>query len=47
MARRRAVGFLMKALGLSERRSCRIVGLSTSAQQYCPAPKNDAMVVGP
>ena len=46
MARRRAVGFLINALGLSERRGCRIAGLSRSVQQYCPAPKNDAVVVG-
>src|SRR3954451_23229723 len=46
MARRRAVGFLMNTLGLSERRSCRIVGLSRSVQQYRPAPKNDVAVVG-
>ncbi len=32
------MGFLMNELGLSERRSCRIVGLSRSVQQYCPAP---------
>ena len=36
----------MKGLGLSERRSCRIVGLSRSVHQYRPAPKNDAAVVG-
>jgi hypothetical protein len=46
MARRRAVGFLMDEPGLSERRSCRIVGLSRSVQQYRPAPRNDAAVVG-
>src|SRR5687768_9250209 len=46
MARRRAVGFLMNTLGLSERRSCRIVGLSRSVRQYRPAPKNDEAVVG-
>ena len=41
MAKRRAVGFLINALVLSEKRSCRIVGLSRSVQQYCPASKND------
>jgi putative transposase len=46
MAKRRAVGFLMDTLGLSERRGCRIVGLSRSVQQYRPAPKNDVTVVG-
>ena len=40
------MGFLMNELGLSERRSCRIVGLSRSVQQYQPAPKDDAAVVG-
>ncbi len=40
------MGFLMNELGLSERRSCRIVGLSRSVQQYLPAPKNDEAVVG-
>ena len=39
------MGFLMQELGLSERRSCRIVGLSRSVQQYLPVPKNDAAVV--
>ena len=40
------MGFLMNALGLSERRSCRIVGLSRSVQQCQPAPRNDAAVIG-
>ena len=40
------MGFLIDTLGLSERRSCRIVGLSRSVQQYRPAPKNDAAAVG-
>ena len=40
------MGFLMNALGLSERRSRRIVGLSRSVRQYCPAPKNYGAVVG-
>ncbi len=40
------MGFLMNALGLSERRSCRIVGLSRSVQQYRRAPRDDAAVVG-
>ena len=39
------MGFLMQELGLSERRSCRIVGLSRSVQQYRPTPKNDEAVV--
>lgn len=39
------MGFLMKELGLSERRSCRIVGLSRSVQQYRPVPKTDGAVV--
>jgi putative transposase len=45
MAKRKAVGFLMTELGLSERRSCRLVGLARSVQQYRPVPKNDAAVV--
>jgi putative transposase len=45
MAKRKAVGFLMTELGLSERRSCWIVGLARSVQQYRPAPKDDAVVV--
>ena len=39
------MGFLMQERGLSERRSCRIVELSRSVQQYRPVPKNDAAVV--
>ena len=39
------MGFLMEKLCLSERRSCRIVGLSRSAQQYRPTPRNDAAIV--
>lgn len=45
MAKRKAVGFLMTELGLSERRSCRLVGLARSVQQYRPAPKDDAAIV--
>ncbi len=45
MAKREAVGFLVAELGLSERRSCRIVGLARSVQQYHPVPKNDEAVV--
>ena len=39
------MGFLMDEMGLSERRSCRLVGLSRSVQQYRPAPRNDDAVV--
>ncbi|MDF2235887.1 IS3 family transposase [Albimonas sp. CAU 1670] len=42
MAKRRAVGFLISQLGLSERRSCRIVDLSRSVQQYRPVDRDDA-----
>ncbi|MEL6286898.1 MAG: IS3 family transposase [Pseudomonadota bacterium] len=45
MAKRKAVGFLMTELGLSERRSCRIVGLARSVQQYRPAERNDGTVL--
>lgn len=45
MAKRKAVGFLVTELGLSERGSCRIVGLSRSVQQCRPVPKDDAAVV--
>lgn len=45
MAKRKAVGFLMTELGLSERRSCRLLGLAWSVQQYRPMPKDDAAVV--
>ncbi|MBM9595650.1 IS3 family transposase [Roseitranquillus sediminis] len=39
------MGYLMTELGLSGRRSCRIVGLSRLVQQYRPTPKyDDAMV---
>ena len=44
MARRKAVGFLMTELSLSERCSCRIVGLARSVQQYRPVESNDAAV---
>ena len=39
------MGFLVAKLGLSERRSCRIVGLARSVQQYHPVPKEDEAVV--
>ena len=45
MAKRRAVGFLMSELGLGERRSCRIVGLSRSVAQYRPVARDDGAVV--
>ena len=45
MVKRKAVGFLMSELGLSERRSCRIVGLTRSVQQYRPKPRDDEAVV--
>jgi len=45
MARRKAVGFLMTEMGLSERRGCRIVGLPRSVYQYQPVASNDATVV--
>ena len=45
MARRRAVGFLTGALGLSERRSCRIVGIARSVQQYRPTERDDTAAI--
>ena len=45
MAKRKAVGFLMSEMGLSERRSCRLVDLARSVQHYRPALKNDGAVV--
>ena len=45
MAKRKAVGFLVSELGLSERRSCRIVGLTRSVQQYRPEPRDDEAVI--
>jgi len=45
MAKRKAVGFLMTEMGLSERRSCRIVGLARSVRQYRPADRDDAAVL--
>ena len=45
MAKRKAVGFLIAELGLTERRGCAEVGLSRSVWQYRPLPKEDAAVV--
>jgi putative transposase len=45
MAKRKAVGFLTDELHLSERRSCRIVDLARSVQQYRPIERNDGTVV--
>ncbi|MEM6676469.1 MAG: transposase [Pseudomonadota bacterium] len=45
MAKRRAVGFLVTELGLSERRSCRIGGPSRSVRQYRPVARNDGPVL--
>lgn len=45
VAKRKALGFLMSEMGLSERRSCRIVGLARSVQQYRSVPRNDAAVL--
>jgi putative transposase len=45
MAKRNAVGFLVSELGLSERWSCRIVGLTRSVQQYRPKPRDDEAVI--
>lgn len=45
MAKRKAVGFLMDVMGLSERRSCRIVGLSRSVNQYQLSDRCDGPVL--
>ena len=45
MAKRRAMGFLMNELGLGERRSCRIVGLSRSVAQYRAVVRDDGAVI--
>ena len=45
MAKSRPISFLMDNMGLSEWRSCRLVGLARSVQQYCPATKTDKTVV--
>jgi len=45
MVKRKAVGFLMSEKGLSERRSCRIVGLSRSVHQYQLTDRGDALVL--
>ncbi|MEM9764193.1 MAG: IS3 family transposase [Pseudomonadota bacterium] len=45
MAKRKAVDFLMTELGVSERRSCRIVGLERSVQQYRRVERNDGAVL--
>ncbi len=45
MAKRKAVGFLTTEMGLSERRSCRIVGLARSVHQYRPVERDDAAVL--
>ncbi len=31
----------MQRFGLSERRACRLLGLSRTAMRYCPQPRND------
>ncbi|MEL6451612.1 MAG: IS3 family transposase [Pseudomonadota bacterium] len=45
MAKRKAVGFLISEIGLSELRACRIVGLSRSVQQYRQLPKGDETAI--
>ena len=39
------MSFLRNALGLSEQRSCRIVGLARSVQQYRPIERNEAAAI--
>ena len=45
MAKRKAVGFLVSTMGLSERKACRIVGLSRSVQQNRPMHKDDEAAI--
>lgn len=45
VAKRKAVGFLMSEMGLSERRGRRLVGLARSVRQYRPVPKDDDAVI--
>ena len=45
MAKREAVGFLVSEMRLSERRSCRIVGLARSVRQYRAAPRDEAELI--
>ena len=43
-ARRDAVGYLMERRSYSQRRACRVVGLSRSVAQYRPTPKQDEVL---
>ena len=45
MAKRKAVGFLIGEMGLSERKACRIVGLSRSVRRYRPLPNEDEAAI--
>jgi len=45
MAKRAAVGFLVSEMRLSERRSCRLVGLARSVRQYRAAPNDEAYLL--
>lgn len=40
------MGFLTEDMGLSERRACRIVGLSRSVARYCPKSSEDEALRG-
>jgi putative transposase len=41
VARRAAVGLLQERYGVSERRACRVVGISRSSRRYEPKPRAD------
>jgi putative transposase len=45
MAKRKAMGFLMTEMSVSERPSCRIFGLARSVRQYRPVPCHDAELI--
>ncbi len=42
MARKEAAGLIQNELGLSERRSCRVLGIGRSLLQYVPRPDRNA-----
>lgn len=43
-ARKEAAGLIQRELGLSERRSCRVIGVSRALLQYAPRPDRNALL---